>query len=449
MADSDGTLGLTGAVSMALGGMIGGGIYAVLGVVVNISGTLSWLAFSLAGLVAMCAGYSYIKLNQLSDPEGASPTYLEWFADSSTLAGMAGWTLLLGYIGSMAMYGYAFGSYSVDIVGQEALFGVPLRPLLSAAIVLAFVGLNVVGVEESNWVEIVLVVVKILVLVGFIALGLRYALDGNQLRTGARSVEGVSTLSAAVMAAAVSFVAFQGWQLLFYSQATIEDHSDTNPKAIFVSIPTAVAIYIGVAIVTTSLVGLDLIAEHPETALAVAAEQFGGSLGHLVISLSALFSTASAINATLFTSAQFSDRLIANGMLPDVLDADSPGDPEEGSGLPTRIVLVFGALTTAFTVVGSLQGITSFASLTFIVVFGGMSYLALTQRDHEDVSAIPPAIGLVGTATFLPLMLWHLFSAQRGVFYTVVAISAVAVAVELAYFRSKRFGQPPATHADD
>jgi amino acid transporter len=110
-----GDLGLTGAVSMALGEMTGGGIYAVLGVVVNISGATAWVAFVLAGLVALCVGYSYIKLNQLSHPEGASPTFLERFAVSSTLAGMAGWTLL---------------------------FGFPLRVVLSLAIVGLSVGLN-------------------------------------------------------------------------------------------------------------------------------------------------------------------------------------------------------------------------------------------------------------------------------------------------------------------
>ena len=62
-------------------------------------------------------------MNQLSDPEGASPTYLEWFAESSTLAGMAGWTLLFGYVGSMAMYAYAFGSYFTDIVHVEQVSG--------------------------------------------------------------------------------------------------------------------------------------------------------------------------------------------------------------------------------------------------------------------------------------------------------------------------------------
>ena len=429
-----GDLGLTGAVSMALGGMIGGGIYAVLGVVVNISGATAWVAFLLAGLVALCAGYSYIKLNQLSNPEGASPTYLEWFADSSTLAGMAGWTLLFGYVGSMAMYAYAFGSYSVDMLGVEQVFGLPLRVLLSLAIVGLFVGLNLVGVEESGWVEVVLVVLKIAVLVGFVGFGLWFGSSNGGIDTGIDSL-GFEP----IMAAAMSFVAFQGWQLLMYSQSTIKDHSDTNPTAIYLSIPTAVLIYIGVAIVTTSIVGVDLVSQHPEVALATAASEFGGGTGHFIIALSALFSTASAINATLFTSAQFSDRLIANDLLPDRLDTSTPDEFEEGEELPKRIILLLGVLTAAFTVVGSLEGITSFASLTFIVVFGAMSFLALQQRDHEDVSAIPPAVGLVGTVLFLPMMVWHLFTSQRAVFYTVAAISVVVVVLELVYFETSLF----------
>ncbi|WP_368085861.1 APC family permease [Haladaptatus paucihalophilus] len=371
----------------------------------------------------------------MSDPEGASPTYLEWFADSSTLAGMAGWTLLFGYVGSIAMYAYAFGNHAVDIAGIEHVLGLPLRAVLSLSIIGIFVALYLVGVEESGWVEVALVVVKIAVLIGFVVVGFWFGSSNGGIHTGLDSVS-----FAPIMAAAMSFVAFQGWQLLMYSQGTIKDHSDTNPTAIYLSIPTAVFIYIGVAIVTTSIVGVALVSEHPEVALATAASEFGGYWGELVISLSALFSTASAINATLFTSAQFSDRLIENGLLPKKLDASSSDEFHADEDLPKHIILVLGVLTAAFTVAGSLEGITSFASLTFIVVFGGTSYLALTQRDHEDVSAIPPAIGLVGTVLFLPTMLWHLFSAQRGVFYTVAALAAVSLIVELTYFETDLFG---------
>ena len=63
---SDG-LGLTAAVSIALGGMIGGGIYAVLGVVASLTGPATWAAFALAGSVAGCAGYSFVILNAIDE----------------------------------------------------------------------------------------------------------------------------------------------------------------------------------------------------------------------------------------------------------------------------------------------------------------------------------------------------------------------------------------------
>ena len=421
-------------MSIALGGMIGGGIYAVLGVVVKVTGALAWLAFAFAGLVAMCAGYSYVKLNELTDENGGSPTYIEAFADNPTLAGMAGWTLLFGYVGSMAMYAFAFGSYFADLVGVHQVAGLPLRPVVSLAVVAAFVGLNAVGVKETGTVEVVLVVVKVAILVGFVGLGLYAGVRRGQLRSGLSSF-GVGPLTAA----AVSFVAFQGWQLLMYDQGTIENSGDTIRKAIYVSIPTAVAIYIGVAVVTTSLVSVGFVSAHPETALAVAARKFSGHLGYIVISLSALFSTASAINATLFSSTQFSEGLISDGLLPDRFETN------DGEGMPTRVVFGLGALTAAFAAYGSLQGITSFASLAFIVVFGGMSYLAFRQRDSEAIRPAIPAVGVAGTALFLPLMLWHLYTAERGVFYSVMALIAAMLAIELLYFERETVAEGVAT----
>ena len=91
---SDGRFGLTEAVSVALGGMIGGGIYAVLGVVTQITGAATWFAFVLAGIVALCAGYSYIRLNELVADEdgtgGGSVTFVQSFTGNSDLAGMVG-----------------------------------------------------------------------------------------------------------------------------------------------------------------------------------------------------------------------------------------------------------------------------------------------------------------------------------------------------------------------
>ena len=427
-------LGLGGSVSMALGGMVGGGIYAVLGVVVATAGGAAWLAFLLAGIVALCAGYAYVRLNERVGHPGGAVVFVQEFLDSSTAAGMVGWTLLVGYLGSMAMYAFAFGSYFVDLTGFgpltvafPGLGSLPVvRPLASLGVVAAFVALNVAGVRETGIVEDLLVAAKIGVLLLFTALGLHFGWEQGSLGTGLGSLSG----GGAAMAAAASFVAFQGWQLLFYDQDSMADPRTTLPRAVFVSIPVAVALYVAVALVTVAVVP-ELVTRHPETALAVAAGEFLGPLGRGIIAASALVSTASAINATLFSSSLLAQRLVRDELLPPRIGAP---DGTHGAAPPATTVLSLGGITAGFAVLGSLQGITAFASLSFIVVFGGACALAFFHYRDLDCSPLPPAVGLAGAGLFLPLLFYRLYTSEPATFRTVVAVGLLVLAAELLYF---------------
>jgi amino acid transporter len=415
--------------------MIGGGIYAVLGVVTQITGAATWVAFLLAGIVAICTSYSYVQLNAIVADDGGtgggSVTFLQSFTGNATLAGMVGWTLLLGYIGSMAMYAFAFAEFTVILPGVPTqLAGLPLRPVISVLVVALFVGVNLLGANATGSTENVLTSVKVLVLVAFGIAGVVYTVGVSSTPVDLGRSQLVSF--GPIMAAAVSFVAFQGWQLLFYDQESFENPLDQIPKAVSLSIPVAVAIYIVVAVVTYNLAPA-AIQESPHTALATAAETIGSVVGlsgiaSLVISLSALFSTASAINATLFSAGYF-----AKGMLTDDLLPDRVGD-SSASGVPTRTLILLGIVTAVFTAYGSLSAITSFASLAFIVVFGAMSALAFSRRGSERISPVWPAIGTVGAPLFFILMFYHLYIAERQTFYAVLLIAAAVVAVELLYF---------------
>jgi len=425
------SLGLKEAVSMALGGMIGGGIYAVLGVVAQISMSAIWVAFLAAGVVAMCAGYSFNALNGLTDNRGGSVTFVQCYLGNSTVAGVVGWTLLFGYVGSMAMYAFAFGEFTAafDVV-PKVVAGVPVRPLVSVLAVAGFVGLNLLGARTTGAAENVLVALKVTILVAFGVLGLVYAFGsgGVSFDYGAGHLRGFGP----VVAAAISFVAFQGWQLLYYDQESIEDPVDTIRKAVYVSIPVAVVIYVLVGMVTVTLVPQAL-ASHPHVALKDAAstmmQPYGlARVGAVVLALSALFSTGSAINATLFSSAHFAKGMLGDDLLPDRIGS------ADADGIPERTVLVLGAVTAAFTWHGSLGAITSFASLSFILVFGSTSYLAFRQRDHDEVNALVPAVGTVGALSFLPLMMYNLYTREPNTFYTVLGVAAVVLAVELLYF---------------
>ena len=432
---TDGNFGLIESVSIALGGMIGGGIYAVFGVVTAITQAATWFAFLLAGIFASCSAYSYIRLNELTveedDDGGGSVTFVQSFTGNSTLAGMIGWTLLFGYVGSMAMYAFAFAEFSISLPGvPSTIGGAPLRPIISVLVIAGFVGLNLLGARATGSAENVLTSAKVLVLIGFGLAGVIYTLSvsPDPVTFGTSRLTSFSP----IMAAAVSFVAFQGWQLLFYDQESITDPLETIPKAIYLSIRVAVLIYMLVAVVTYNLAP-NAIQNSPHTALVDAASTIGGAVGlasaaGIVISVSALFSTGSAINATMFSAGYF-----AKGMLTDDLLPDRAGD-SSASGVPTRTLLILGSVTAVFTVYGSLSAITTFASLSFIVVFGSISVLALTQRDADRMATTWPAVGTVGGGLSFVLMFYHQYTAERGTFYAVVLITIAVVAVELLYF---------------
>lgn len=62
MTETKAKLNFNAIWSMAVSGMVGGGIFSTLGVVIGIAGAWAWLSFAVAGLIALAAGYSYVKL---------------------------------------------------------------------------------------------------------------------------------------------------------------------------------------------------------------------------------------------------------------------------------------------------------------------------------------------------------------------------------------------------
>lgn len=435
---SDRKLGLTGAIAIGLGGMIGGGVFAVLGVVVTIAGPASWIAFTAASLISMTAAYSYIKLNQLQDDvsdKGGSVTHLEQYLDSdrlildrSTIAGMVGWTLLFGYVGAMAMYAFAFGTFAIQLIpsGVQQAVPLPLRPLLSVAAIGLFVLFNAVGARATGTSEELLVGLKLLILVGVSGWGLYFGWrsPSYQLAFGFDRL----TSAGLVTATAISFVSFQGWQLLVYDYESIKEPDSNIPTAIYVSIVAAIIVDSMVAILVVNLAPTEIIRTHPEIAVARAVEPFLGEIGFVFVALAALFSTGSAINGTLFSAGHFAKGMLRDDLLPDRLGRAS------AEGAPIRTVVVLGTAAAAFSALGSLEGITSFGSLAFLVVFGSMSYLAFRKRGTDAINPVVPALGIAGTGLFFPLLLWHLWTAQRGVFWTVLGLTLAVAAIELLYF---------------
>ncbi|MFB6189823.1 MAG: APC family permease [Halapricum sp.] len=442
-------IGLFETISISVGGMVGGGIFAVLGVVAAGAGTAAWIAFALSGAVALCAGYSFVRLNSICTDVRSPIGQIEEISESRHLAGMMGWLLTFGYVGTMAMYAFAFGSYLQELVGVHHLLGISTRPLLSVGGVVLFGGLNLLGAHASGKTEDALVVTKVAILLLFGGGGLYYGVTHGTVASGFDAVS-----VGALTAAAISFVAFEGWELLMFDQGSIENPRETVRKAIYISIVGTTGLYILVAVVTTNLVSTATIKANPETALAIAARPLLGQLGFTLIAVAAVISTASALNATLFSASRLSAQIsqsTADGAHRDGVDTPPPdaGTATDGgkalssysnstphhrsqgaadSTPPTRTIVVIGALTAIFTLYGSLDSITSFASGAFMSIFGSVSLLALTRRDSL-VNTVVPAIGAFGSATALVALMWNLHESNPDVLVTVAVIWTVVLSV--------------------
>lgn len=356
-------LGFNATWSMAVGGMVGGGIFSTLGVVVGIAGAWAWLSFAAAGLIALAAGYSYVKLAIHYDEGGGAFTFLREI-NADGFAGSLSWVLIVGYVLTNAVYAFTFGQYIGHVVGLGSWF----PRLAGIAIVALFIGLNLRGVGEAGGVEVFLVWFKLVVLVGLAGWGLAQW-DPPML---SRDVPDAG-IGAALFGAASVFMAFEGFQLLTYDYKDIETPQKTLPRAVLSAIVIVTLVYVVVALGTAMLIGADQVVQYKEVALAIAGRQAFGTIGLVIVTIAAAFSTGSAINATLFATARLANKVAEDGELPAAMDHKNAAD------IPDRAVIVLGTAAAVLAAVGTLTTLVEAASLTFLFTFTVVCGLAFYQ----------------------------------------------------------------------
>src|SRR5512134_2999469 len=170
-------IGMAAAVSIGIGGMVGAGIFSILGVVAHAAGNMMWLAFMIGGVVALLSTYSYAKLGAVFPSAGGAVHFLVKGFGDGVLSGGLNLFMWAGYIISLALYATAFGSYAATFVTTTP------SPLLlkSLAIgsVLALTLLNAFGARIMGRGETIIVAVKVAILVLFAAAGLWFVNPGH------------------------------------------------------------------------------------------------------------------------------------------------------------------------------------------------------------------------------------------------------------------------------
>ena len=131
-------IGLIAAVSIGVGGMIGAGIFSILGVVASISGAAMWISFLIGGIVASFSAYSYVKLGQTFPSVGGAVTFMVKGWGDNKKAGTFNVFQYLAYVIAIALYATGFAAYA------QGFWDIPTQ-FFASGVILVFTLINFVG----------------------------------------------------------------------------------------------------------------------------------------------------------------------------------------------------------------------------------------------------------------------------------------------------------------
>jgi amino acid transporter len=386
-------LGRIELVAVALGGMVGGGIFSVLGVAVDLVGKAAPLAILVGGIFAFFAAYSYAKLAVYYKDEGATYSFFKkTYPTNPFAASVIGWFVVFGFISTLALYAFTFSSYFLSFFSTHFFMA---KEVVAGSIILLFAIVNIVSVEGMGVLEDILVYTKIVILLVisglFISVG-----DINNLSP---ILSSETSILAIFIVASITFVAFEGFQLVIHAYNETQNPDRNVPFAIYTSLGAALFIYLILAIGAMSAIPSEVLISDKEYALAAGAKGIIGNIGQFIVIFGALLATSSAISGTLFGASRLMAVIADDGFLPKVLSK------RKNDVIPTYSIMTMSLLAFALILTGGLQTILEFGSITFIIVSMLMAIANFKMRKetktHGFISVIAIFTLFVGAVLLL------------------------------------------------
>lgn len=414
----EGSLGFWPVVAIGVGGMVGGGIFAVLGLAVQLAHGGTPLAFALAGGVALLTAYSYARLSVAYPSRGGTVTFLNRSFGSGMFSGSLNVLLWLSYVVMLSLYAYAFGSYGATFF-PAAWQGAGKHALITFGLI-ALTGLNLLSAKAIGKTENWIVGIKVVILLLFVAVGIA-GIQGARLAANAWSPP--LPLLAGGM---IIFLAYEGFELIANTAEDVRDPGKVLPRAYFSAVGFVVVLYVLVSLVTVGNLPVDKIIAARDFALAEAAQGVLGHTGFILIAVAAMLSTASAINATLYGSARLSLCIAQDGELPRLLERRIWGQPAMGLLITTALTLV---VANTF----DLTSISTMGSAGFLLIFAAVNAANVRHALATNSRAWISVIGAVACLTALAALIWQTARTGPMKLWVLAAMLAISIAIEGGY----------------
>ncbi|MEW5800542.1 MAG: amino acid permease [bacterium] len=405
------SMGLLEATGVGVGAIVGGGILALAGVAYKTTGPSAILAFALNGLIAVLTAFSFAEMSCAFPESGGTYTFAKKVL-SVEAAFMVGWVVWFASIVACVLYAIGFASYGVIVferlwravlgTAPNWLIGRPMTVTLAiGATTLYTVSLIRKSTGQGQWPTIGKVIVfAILIASGF------WALCG---RSAGSVAAGLSPFFAGgamglFQAMGYTFIALQGFDLIAAVAGEVRDPGRTIPRAMFLSLVLALAIYLPLLFVVAT-VGVEpghsitvACAGHPEIIIAVAAQRYMGPIGYWLVMVAAILSMLSALHANIFAASRVALAMAGDRTLPPLI-----GIVSERRGTPLAAILASAvAVTVILLMVPDVAAAGAASSLIFLLSFALVHWMSILARrrgcEHRVTFRVPwfPVIQVTG-----------------------------------------------------
>ncbi|TDT47180.1 amino acid transporter [Maribacter spongiicola] len=423
----DKKIGLKDAISIGIGGMVGGGIFAVLGLAVALAKGATPVAFLWAGIIALLTAYSYAKLSKKYPENGGTVKFVHQHFGNGIFAGGINNLLWISYIVMLALYASAFGSYATELLSVSGSKEIDTRIFQTSILLIALL-INYLSVKLVSEIESMAVIIKLCILVAFIGVGF-YGLSAHPENLQQLSPENWESPMLILSGGMVIFVAYEGFELIANSVADLKDREKNTAKAYFGAVGFVIILYILIAIVTVGALPFDQIADAQDYVLAKAAEPTLGQIGFTVMTVTALISTFSAINATVLGSGRVNYDIAEDDELPKYFCHMFWGKPVG--------FLITALLSIALVNLFNLKSISTAGSAGFLLIFCIVNYIGYKRhKELESRSYVHLLASVLCLLAFTTLIIQQFSENKVGVL-TALGIIVFCFILELVYKKTE------------
>lgn len=410
-------LGFWSLTSIGVGGMVGGGLFAVLGLTALLAKGATPIAFTLAGLVALLTSYSYAKLSVAFPSQGGTVVFLNQAFGPGIFSGGLNILLCLSYVIIIALYGIGLANYAMSLFPDAD----PIwKNIVFSGTVLILTIVNLLGPSLVIKSELFFNVFKLVILAGFIIAGI-WSVD-----VGLLAPPHWPPFSEILAGGMVIFLSYEGFELIANAAPFAKKPEKNLPKAYYFSVLFVIVLYIFISVVAIGNLPIAEFAKARDYALAQSALPFFGKGGFILVGVAAILASASAINAALYGSAKVTYIVAKDGELPVFLDRMVVGKPVEGLIVLSVLVLIVGNLL-------NIESISMMASAGFLFIFAAVNAanikLSKETKSKKWVSALGVFACIVAT---LAIIHYRLTTAPLKIL-ALVALIALSFLLEILY----------------